>query len=65
MTLDIVELIFAYINTKCREPEHLDDIRDIELAPDEAIEELNNRFKEHSIGYEFENNQNRLYLYSF
>lgn len=56
-TMDIIEEIFIYINTKCRTKEHQNYALDIELNPDEAINELNIRFKESSVGYQFENNQ--------
>lgn len=55
--LDAVELIFEGIDTKARE--HWDNYgaSDEVLSPDEAITDLNARFKEHGIGYAFEGGQ--------
>lgn len=50
--LDIVELSFRYIDRLTREYRHLGRSNASECA-DEAINELNSRFKEHGIGYQF------------
>ena len=53
--LDVVELSLQFIDDVLR-----DDIEEHEyrkLVPDEAINDLNTRFKEHAIGYSFESGQ--------
>lgn len=53
--LDVVELSFKYIHNIINE--NFDAYRyhtDVELSPEESIKELNDRFKEHGIGYQFE-----------
>jgi hypothetical protein len=54
--LDAVELSFRIINLHTRNWNYLNRINASELA-DEAIEELNGRFKEHGIGYQFINSE--------
>jgi hypothetical protein len=52
--LDVIELVFRYIDAECRRS----DYRKVVLTtatPGSAIEELNLRFREHGIGYQFEN----------
>lgn len=52
--LDIVEFTFLYIDQICRRYSSLEqNILQVKQQPDSAIEELNYRFKEHAIGYEF------------
>lgn len=57
--LDLIEVAFYKIDTEIREIYEdngifcMNLIRDIEQSPDEAIEELNHRFKENNFGYEF------------
>ncbi len=51
--LDVVELAFGVINTYCRENEFTWGSSP-RLDPDQAILELNERFKEHGVGYQFE-----------
>ena len=55
--LDIIELSFKVINTFVRDSnfQHFTDGN--KLTPDDAIGELNDRFKEHGIGYQFESNE--------
>lgn len=53
--LDVIELSFKYIYNVIND--NFNSYRfhtDVELTPDESIEELNDRFKEHGIGYQFE-----------
>lgn len=54
--LDVVELTFKVINKATRECEYLSRTQSSEIA-DDAINELNQRFKEHGIGYQFEQNE--------
>jgi hypothetical protein len=49
--IDAVELFFKYIKYMLR------DNKEMLKKIDNAIDELNDRFKEHGIGYSFENNQ--------
>lgn len=61
--LDLVEVAFYAINTHIREMKNSFDYQDRQLAstinqdPDDAIEELNHRFKENNFGYEFVDGQ--------
>ena len=55
--LDIIELSFMVINASIRDSYDYQQRNDTKLTPDEAIEELNARFKEHSLGYKFEEHQ--------
>ena len=55
-TLDAVEISFRVINRFTRSWEYLHRQNASELA-DDAIEELNGRFKEHGVGYQFVNNE--------
>ncbi len=55
--LDIIELSFKFINKVVRNQNYQYNTNNHELNPDEAIEELNQRFKEHGIGYQFESNE--------
>lgn len=50
--LDVVEVVFSQIQQACRYRTTLDGA---EVPPQEAIEELNARFKEHGVGYEYRN----------
>jgi len=50
--LDVVEVVFSAIEQACRGRTTLDGA---EVPPQEAIEELNTRFKEHGVGYEYRN----------
>ncbi len=54
--LNAIELIFKYVNTESRE-ENLYIQTHANIRPDAAIEELNTRFKEHGVGYQFVSNE--------
>lgn len=54
--LDVIELSFKVINRITRDYGYLRHNNASEIA-DRAIEELNARFKEHGIGYQFEENE--------
>lgn len=56
-TLDMVEIGFQTINLAKSWPEYLRKRSNITQSPDDAIEELNDRFQEHNIGFRFTNNQ--------
>jgi hypothetical protein len=56
--LDIIELTFRVIDTELRDPrrarfQHIQ----VKQTPDDAIVELNHRFREHGIGYQFAGGQ--------
>lgn len=51
--LDVIEICFRMIDKVVREKTQY-DTRCLQLKPDEAIEELNTRFKENGIGYRYE-----------
>ncbi|MDM5229339.1 hypothetical protein QUF73_24825 [Cytobacillus sp. NJ13] len=53
--LDIIELSFRVIDKAIRQTEHLWKEMGIAQPPDDAIEELNKRFQEHGIGYQYLN----------
>lgn len=54
-TIDIIELCFKYIDRKIRKdyPDYTFHTT-VRMSPEEAIEELNYRFKEHGVGYQYE-----------
>ena len=52
--LDVIELSFVYVNRFVRDYSYR-GISNASKEADAAIEELNARFKEHGIGYEFKN----------
>lgn len=52
--LDVIELSFAYIANVIAANVHYEFHTPVKLAPEEAVLELNQRFKEHGIGYQFE-----------
>ena len=54
--LDVVELCFQVIHTKTRDWQYLRRENASAIA-DDAIRELNHRFREHGVGYCFENGQ--------
>jgi len=54
--LDVIEICFQVINVNIRQNMWRNYL-DLVLQPDEAINELNERFKENAIGYRFESNQ--------
>ena len=51
--LDLIELSFRFIDTNGRKVVHGREAMNITDLPDEAIQELNHRFREHSIGYQY------------
>ncbi|HAS0834857.1 TPA: hypothetical protein I3292_004920, partial [Enterobacter cloacae subsp. cloacae] len=53
--LDVIELTFKCINGYVRQNSW--EFRDCHQSPDDAIEELNNRFRESGIGYQFESGE--------
>ena len=65
--IDVIEISFRYIDQVIRDkfPVSIDDIfgtsrRDISpdgISPDEAIDQLNWRFREHSVWYQYESGQ--------
>jgi hypothetical protein len=52
--LDVVELCFRFILEVIKADKEYTYYTNVELSPDESILELNYRFKEHSVGYQFE-----------
>ncbi|HCG7136982.1 hypothetical protein P3383_04280 [Vibrio parahaemolyticus] len=54
--LDVIELTFRVINGVTRSYEYLNRAKSCELA-DDAIKELNQRFREHGVGYQFEQDE--------
>lgn len=54
--LDAVEITFGYIDRFTRSYRYLER-RDASQIADDAIEELNHRFKEHGVGYQFVDGQ--------
>jgi hypothetical protein len=54
--LDVIELTFHTIDG-CIRTYSYQDRTDVELTPDEAIVELNLRFREHGVGYQFESGE--------
>ena len=53
--MDVIELSFKYIDKDIRNDIHYMSF--VNLSPDNAIKELNERFLEHGVGYQFENGQ--------
>ena len=51
--LDVIELTFRLLNNFIKNNNEYNFFATPKLKPDEAIEELNNRFKEHGIGFQF------------
>jgi len=54
--LDLLELSFRVINGRCREYGYR-QLRDADEISDKAIENLNIRFKEHGLGFQFSNHE--------
>lgn len=54
--LDIIETAFKLINVYVRKDEY-EWNTDRKISQDDAISELNHRFKEHGIGFQFESNE--------
>ena len=55
--LDVVELCFKLVNTYVRTEYKYTNSPEYKCAPDEALSELNARFREHGVGYQFESNE--------
>ncbi|MBD2232849.1 STM4504/CBY_0614 family protein [Phormidium tenue] len=55
--LDVVELCFKVINVLIAENHSYQNNTTRNINPEEAIAELNERFKEHGIGFQFESNE--------
>lgn len=55
--LDVVELCFQIINTHIPDNHGYRQNTDRRLEAEEAVSELNERFKEHGVGYQFESNE--------
>lgn len=53
--IDIIQLSFQYIDQVVRDNLHRFKFR--KILPDEAINELNYRFREHGVGYQYESGQ--------
>ena len=53
--IDVIELSFQYIDREVRDNPNRFKFRTI--SPDEAINELNYRFREHGVGYQYESGQ--------
>lgn len=54
-TLDVIELSFLYIDRAVRNQPNI--YFRSKISPDEAINELNYRFREHAIGYQYKSGQ--------
>ena len=50
--IDVIELGFRYIDRVVRESP--DDFAQRKISPDDAINELNQRFRQHGVGYQYE-----------
>ncbi|MGI8425301.1 MAG: STM4504/CBY_0614 family protein [Actinomycetota bacterium] len=55
--LDVVELCFKVINDYIPDSQAYKYNTDRKLEADDAVAELNERFKEHGVGYQFESNE--------
>lgn len=55
--LDLIEVAFNYVHTHVRKVHHGQRALFGLVDPDRAIDELNGRFREHRIGYEFANGE--------
>ena len=53
--IDVIEESFKYIDKNVRN--HLDAFRDAKMSPDDAITELNYRFQENEVGYQYASGQ--------
>ena len=53
--IDVIEFSFACIDTHVRDNAYL--FKNAVISPDEAIDELNYRFREHGVGYQYEYGQ--------
>ena len=55
--LDVIEMSFKYIDRIIRKDDSYAHISDLKMTPDDAIIELNDRLKEHGIGYSFDGSE--------
>ena len=55
MTIDVIEVSFRYIDQEVRN--NHDNNFDPRISPDEAIDQLNRRFHQHRVGYQYESGQ--------
>ena len=53
--LDVIELCFKYIERVIKKDYDYPNHNHIDISPDEALQELNDRFKESAIGFQYEN----------
>ena len=53
--IDIIDVSFQYIDAYVRDNPY--DFSNQKISPDDAIAELNHRFQEHGVGYQYESNQ--------
>lgn len=57
-SLDVIELAFRYIDKIIRDNyNYYERVNEITSSPNDAISDLNIRFKEHGIGYQFESSE--------
>ncbi len=52
--LSAIEICFRYMDKIINEDASYEDYTEVEINPEEAIKELNERFKEHGIGFQFD-----------
>lgn len=57
LLLDIVEICFKYIDRVIRADRTYASNVTVNLKPDEGIDDLNKRFKEHAVGFQFESGE--------
>lgn len=55
--LDVLELCFQVINGHIANDQYYRNNTDRKIKPEDAVSELNERFKEHGIGYQFESSK--------
>ena len=53
-TIDVIELSFKILDRVIRGDEHQYEYPGRKISPDDAIAELNYRFREHGVGYQYE-----------
>lgn len=53
--LDVIELCFKYIERVIKKDYDYSNHNHVDISPDESLQELNDRFKESAIGFQFEN----------
>jgi hypothetical protein len=56
-SLDVVELCFKFVHFHIADHQGYQYHTTRKIAPDDAISELNDRFKEHGVGYQFESGE--------